>query len=397
MSHTITGHIRPRENQKGKTYQLVLEQSNTDGKRKRTYETLPASTTKKEAERRLREKIIEMEQYGSRQPSKRTLENWLEEFKTLYVQGQGLAPTTAASYEDAIHRYIVPVLGNIPLCDLTPLAIQKWVNQISENSPATSNPLSPKTVHNHYLCLKKALDVAVNMELLRENPALKITLPRQKKYHCKLYNDEEIRMLLDSVQKTDLELPIEMEISVGLRRGELLGLKFSQIDFDKQTLTIAENVVSVRGKNHVKEPKTEAGRRTIRLNSVLVKKLLRQRADYNSRKLQMGAEFHDSDLVFCKKNGEPYNADYFSRKFRRHLKRHGLRHMRFHDLRHVCASLHLEQEVNPKVISKILGHSKVSTTLDIYSHVMEKSSQEAVDKMEAYLYDNSKQPAVKLR
>lgn len=393
----VAGHLRIRENKKGKTYQLVLEYPSGNGKRNRSYETLPVGTGKKEAERRLREKIVEMEEYGSKHPSKRTLESWLLQFEDLYVHGQGLAPTTVASYEDAIHRYVIPVIGEVPLCDLTPLMIQNWVNQISKASPATGNPLSPKTVHNYYLCLKKALDIAVNMELIRENPALKVTLPRQKKHHCELYNDEEIRMLIDSVQGTDLELPIELEISVGLRRGKLLALKFSQIDFDKQTLTIAENVVSVRGKNHIKEPKTEAGRRTVRLNSVLVKKLLRQRADYRSRKLRMGAEFHDTDLVFCKQNGEAYNADYFSRKFRRHLKRHGLRHMRFHDLRHVCASVHLEQDVNPKVIQKILGHSKVSTTLDIYSHVMEKSSQEAVDKMEAYLYDNSKPPAAKLK
>lgn len=393
----VTGHLRTRENQKGKSYQIVLERPTIDGKRRRTYETLPVGTTKKEAEKRLREKIMEIERNGSGQPSRRTLESWLLEFEEIYVHGNNLAPTTIAGYEDAIHVYVTPVLGDVPLCDLTPLVIQKWVNQISERSPVTGNPLSPKTVHNHYLCLKKALDMAVNMELLRENPALKVTLPRQKKYHCELYSDEEIRQLLDSVKGTDLELPVEMEVSLGLRRGELLGLKFSQIDFDKRTLTIAENIVSVRGKNHVKEPKTEAGRRTVKISSVLSKKLLRQRANYRGRKLQMGTEFHDTDLVFCKKNGEAYNADYFSRKFRRHLKRHGLRHMRFHDLRHVCASVHLEQEINPKVISKILGHSKVGTTLDIYSHVMEKSSQEAVDKMEAYLYDDSKQPMEKLR
>lgn len=393
----VTGHLRIRENKKGKTYQLVLEYPSGNGKRNRSYETLSAGTTKKQAEHKLMEKIMEIEQYGSGQPSQRTFESWLLEFEKLYVHGSGMAPTSVASYEDAIHVYIVPILGKIPLCELSPLIIQKWVNQISEHSPATGKPLSPKTVHNYYLCLKKALDIAVNMELLRENPALKVTLPKQKKYHCALYSEEEIRQLLDSVQGTDLELPVEMEISVGLRRGELLALKFSQIDFDKQTLTIAENIVSVRGKNYTKEPKTRAGSRTISVSSVLVKKLLRQRAEYNSRKLQMGAEFHDTDLVFCKKNGEAYNADYFSRKFRRHLKRHGLRHMRFHDLRHICASVHLEQEVNPKVISKILGHSKVSTTLDIYSHVMEKSSQEAVDKMKAYLYDSPQKSAAKLK
>ena len=126
---------------------MVLERSTADGKRKRTYETLPAGTTKKEAEKRLREKIIELEQHGSGQPSKRALESWLREFEDLYVQGQGLAPTTVSSYEDAIYRYIIPVIGDVPLCELTPLTIQKWVNRISEHSPATGNPLAPKTIH----------------------------------------------------------------------------------------------------------------------------------------------------------------------------------------------------------------------------------------------------------
>ncbi len=90
--------------------------------------------------------------------------------------------------------------------------------------------------------------------------------------------------------------------------------------------------------------------------------------------------------MFCKEDGEAYNADYFSQKFRRHLKKHGLPHMRFHDLRHVCASVHLDNSVSPKVISKILGHNDVSTTLSIYSHVMEKGNREAAEKMGEYLY-----------
>ena len=143
MSNTITGHVRPRENKKGKTYQMVLERATADGKRRRTYETLPVGTTKKEAEKRLREKIIELEQYGSGQPSKRSLKSWLLEFEEMYVHGKNLAPTTAASYEDAIRTYIVPVLGEVPLCELTPLAIQKWVNPNIPQQPEILCPQRP--------------------------------------------------------------------------------------------------------------------------------------------------------------------------------------------------------------------------------------------------------------
>lgn len=327
----ISGHIRKRETKKGNTYQLIIEKPTIEGERKRSYITLPIGTTKRAAEKRLRELLSEYEQGEFLERKDLSVKKWMEEFQSLYVKKAGLSPTTISSYEDAINHYIVPLLGDRLLQELSPIAIQKWVNQIAEKSPASGKPLAPKTVINKYQCLKKALDIAVNMGLLKENPAIRVTLPKRKKYRCEIYDEEQIKQLLESVKGTDLELPIELEISIGLRRGELLGLKFSQIDFDRRTLTVAENIVSVNGQNYVKEPKTEAGKRTVSLNTTLIGKLIRQRAGYAKRKLRQGTGFCDTDLVFCKENGEAYNADYFSEKFRRHLKRHGLPHMRFHD------------------------------------------------------------------
>lgn len=389
----VTGHIRKRETSRGKKFQLIIERDSVDGKRKRDYLTLPAGTSKKAAEKKLRELLAEYEQDSFLPKSKISVQEWMRQFQELYVKTAGLSPTTQDSYRDAIDNYILPLLGDRLLQDVTPLLIQRWINQIAETSPASGQPLAPKTVINKYQCLKKALDIAVQMELLKENPALKVTLPKRKKFKCEIYTDEQIQALLQSVQGTDLELPIELEISIGLRRGELLGLKYSQVDFDKHTLTVAENIVSVNGKNCTKEPKTEAGNRTVQLSAVLTAKLQQQRAYYLERKLRYGSNFHETDLVFCKENGDAYNADYFSEKFRRHLKRHGLPHMRFHDLRHICASVYLDHKVSPKVISQILGHNDISTTLSIYSHVMEKSSQEAVNKMSDYLYGSQGQKA----
>ncbi len=241
----VTGHVRKRENQKGATYQIIIERPAADGKRRRDYQTLPVGTTKKEAEKKLRELISEHEQSGFSKGGRISLRSWLRQFQELHVEAAGLSPTTIDSYRDAIGNYIVPVLGDVPLEDLTPILIQKWVNRISKASPATGKPLAPKTVANKHQCLKKSLDVAVDMGLLKENPALKATLPKRKKFRCEIYTDEQIQALLRSVRGTDLELPVELEISIGLRRGELLGLKYSQVDFDKMTLTVAENIVSV--------------------------------------------------------------------------------------------------------------------------------------------------------
>lgn len=382
----LSGNIRKRQTKRGYAYQLSVNLPTVDGKRQRKYVTLPMGTTKKTAEKKLREMIAECEEGSYLRKNDMSVATWMKKFEELYMDAAGLSPTTVVRYKCTIKNYIIPHLGDILIQNLTPIKIQEWVNSMSQKSPCTGKALAPKTVSNHFLCFRRALDMAVDMGVLTKNPAQRITLPKRQKYKCKVYDEGQIRQLLESVKGTELELVVELELAVGLRRGELLGLTYDNLDFVNNTLTVAQNLVVVNGNKHLKEPKTEAGKRTIPINKQLMAKLAKQQIHYKECKLKYGQAFEDSGLVFCKANGKAHDPNKFSRKFREHLERHGLEHMRFHDLRHLCASIYLDNSVSPKVISQILGHSDISTTLSIYSHVMEKSNQEAVEKMENYLY-----------
>jgi integrase len=327
--------------------------------------------------------ILEVENQEYTPDSNVTVKEFLLEWVDTYCRNK--SPTTVNGYKDIINGYLIPEFGRMKLKDLQTLSIQKYYNSLYECSPLSNKPLSAKTVRNIHVLFNSALQRAVQLDILKKNPAQNIELQKCKRYQSDVYDTEELSQLLAVLRGTDLECPIMILIMMGLRRGELLALTFDKIDFLDSTITIDQNTVQVNAQAITKAPKTESSIRTIDMPYSLTNLLTRERDNYEKRKLEYGKDFHDTNLVVSQPNGEGFKPDSFTQKFKRFLKRHGLRHLRVHDLRHENATLMLKAGVNPKVMQKRLGHSNYSTTMDIYSKVLAETERDAVKLLESSL------------
>ncbi len=265
--------------------------------------------------------------------------------------------------------------------------IQKFYNNLAEESPLSGKPLAAKTIKNIHMNILGSLGQAVKMDLIKKNPAEHVELPKTQKYQAEVYTQEEVQVLLSSVIDTDMEVAIALLVGLGLRRGEVLALRWQDVDLDRGKVCIKRNMVKVGKEIIFKNPKTETSNREIELPSSLQRLLQAERKRYIANKLRLGTSFEDNDLVVCWDNGECIKPDTLSQKFRRLTKDIGLKDIRLHDLRHTNATLMLEYGVNIKVAQQRLGHASISTTMDIYSHVTEKVEKEAADKLDKGIFE----------
>ncbi len=374
----MTGHIRKRTTKKGVTWQVVLEKG-IDSKGKRLRDYITVSGNKKDAERVLNEKLNELMKGCYIEPSQMTMEEHLNQWIETYAK-PNLAPTTVRGYLVNINNHTLPFIGPVPLQKLVPLQIQHMYDKLKAKN------LSPRTIKYVHSTLREALQYAFKMQLIPRNPADFVTLPKQVKYKAKAYEESEAIHLLENAKDTDMEAPLHIAVGLGLRRGELLALRWSDINIETNQLSICQNLVHVNGEYIFRQPKSEAGNRTIEMPSGLAIVLKKHRKKQLEDKLFFGSEYKDYDLVCCKHDGSPYNPGSFSHKFEQFLKKHELRQIRLHDLRHTNASLMLQYNVPAKVASQRLGHSTVSITLDLYSHVIGNLQAEAADKIDSGIF-----------
>lgn len=374
----FTAHLRKRESKSGiTTYQIVAEEEAgfSTGKRKRFYRTVKGS--KKEAEKAMRNFINELESRTFTKDSKIKVKDFMHQWLELYVKGQ-LSPTTVQHYVAQTENYIIPVFGDMYLQQVKNIDVQKWIFSLQKKSPLTGKPMAPKTIKNIFLNLSAAMKKAVMLELIPKNPCDNVTMPKLERFHPDVYSIEEVEHMLDCAKGTSMYLPLMIEICIGLRRGELLALKWKHIDFENGYLSVEENLVTVDNERITKAPKTQSGKRTIQIPTTLLELLKTTKADRKAK---------DNDYIICQADGSPYKSDSFSLKFRRFLKANDLKHIRFHDLRHINATIMLSLGISPKVAQERLGHSSYQITMDIYSHVLKKVEKEAADKLDAALFE----------
>ena len=374
-----TGHIRRRQASDGKmSYQIIVE---TDpdpitGKRQRKYFTHHG--TMREANAILDRLKAEIASGGIAKPSALKLSDWMSEWMRLYLPN--IAETTRAGYEERIKTRLTPYLGNYPLNTLRTASIQGWVNMLSQDEH-----LAPKTVKNVYLNLKAALDKAVVLNMLPSNPCTGVVLPKPVKYQAQVYNNTEIMQMLNAAQGTDIYLLVALDVLTGLRRGEIAALQWSDVDFENGVIHITRNRVIAGGKKITKAPKSQSGIRDISIGDKLLALLKEEYMRYCADKERLGMDFVDSNYVIRKKNGEAYSPDSLTQKWERFCDANELRHIRLHDLRHTCATAMLGAGVEPKVIQTRLGHSDISTTMNIYAHCLPSMNKDAGTKIDALL------------
>lgn len=305
------------------------------------------------------------------------MEYWLNTIKP------SIADTTYESYNLYLHRikkYFDKHYPHLLLNDLTALQIQKFYND------KFNSGLSGNSVKHYHANIHKALKYAVKMEILDTNVSDKVELPKLKKYEANFYNKDELESLFEAFKGDRLELVVHIGAYYGLRKSEILGLKWDSIDFDQKTITIRRKVSSTYGTGkeaiHVENQlKTESSVRTLPLIPH-IEKMLRDRKkleEYYSKLL--GPAFDKKfDGFVCRDNfGKLITPNYATGHFKHMIKKHHLKHIRFHDLRHSCASLLLANGVSMKAIQEWLGHSTFNVTANLYSHLEYQSKVESAE------------------
>lgn len=375
-----TGHIKPRKNLDGSTsYQLVVEADRDPitGKRNRYYKTVKCG--KRQAEGELRKMIAEIEGGGICAPSAMKLEDWMQQWLNTYLPN--IEETTRAGYQEKIENYIKPNLGHLPLKALAPRVIQGWINDLMKKD------LSPKTIRNAYNNLNAALKKAVILQMIPRNPCEGTELPKLQKYQAQVYNVATIQQALAVADSLSIYMMILLGAGVGLRRGEMAALRWGDIDFDAETLTVTQNRVHTKKTVVEKAPKTQAGNRTISIGEDVTNALREAKSAYDEATQKPG--FQDLGYVLCKENGKPFHPDSITQKWERFVEKHQLPKIRLHDLRHSNATALIAAGVSAKVVQHRLGHADVSITLNTYTHVLPEMDDDAANKLNQSLFSTT--------
>lgn len=259
--------------------------------------------------------------------------------------------------------YIIPAIGNKKLFDLNLLLINRFYSSLIKRKVGT------RTIRYIHSVLHVALEQAVKNGFLIRNPAHGATLPRKEHKEMRVLNEDQVNQFLISVKESRLKTLYQLALSTGMRQGELLGLKWSDLDWNHSTLQIKRQLQYIIGKYLVfSDLKTHFSLRAIKLGSNILNELRAHRRRQETEIIRLGKKWDDNDLIFPSSLGTPINPRNLVRDFKKFLKRAGLPNIRFHDLRHTAATLMISHGVPVNVVSKILGHSKVSVTLNIYAH-----------------------------
>ena len=318
------------------------------------------------------------------------LASWLSTVRA----GGSIRPTTAKAYDVAVRVHIVPSLGRVPLRLLTRTLIKEMYAdlQIRGRARRPAGGLSLKAVHNVHLTLHRALEEALDDGLIPSNPSNRAHRMGNSLPAVRGWSAAELHTFLTAVED-EPDYPLwRLAASTGMRRGELLGLRWTDIDLDRGLVSVQRQLVRNGDALEFGHPKTAAGRRTVCLDQTTVRIL----ADHRDRQARIAAaRTFVADLVFCRANGAPRDPDVVTHQFIERAVRAGLPRIRLHDLRHTHASIALQAEINPKVVQERLGHASVKVTLDTYTHVLPPMHRAAASRI-ADLVDASTMPLVSI-
>ncbi|MDE0571879.1 site-specific integrase [Demequina sp. B12] len=300
------------------------------------------------------------------------LDRWLERA----IAADNIRPGTIRSYRGHIDNHIAPTIGAVRLRDVRKATVNQLLDKI------TDGKRSAATIRRIHATLRKALNDAVAQDLIASNPAagVGLTLPKVRKHELTPWEPHELAAFLDSVDGDRPGPLFECAAFTGLRRGEVLGLRWDDVDLETGVVTVRRQLVS-SGK-HVTEqrPKTSSGRRRVDISERALDALVAQKEQQARDRQAWASAWLDTGRVFTREDGTDLHPDYVSKTFARLARRAGLRVMRFHDLRHGAASLLLAAGTDIAIVSKMLGHSSLAITADTYSHLIAGVATQAANR-----------------
>ena len=318
--------------------------------------------TKKQAETRLAELLNQMDTGGFIKPTKETFGSFLQRYLDDYISTQ-IRATTLEAYQQR-GKHLIDGLGHIPVSELREEHIHKYYREKSKT-------LSPGTLIKHHNLLRSALSQGVIWRTLTRNVAEAVKPPKVSRKEMRALTGPEVHRMLEACEDTAWHSIFHTLTWTGLRRSELLGLRWKDVDLILASLRVVQSVQRLNtGEFIVQEPKTASGRRTIALSPASCLVLREHREKQEADATLLGRQLAEDDLVFSHPDGSPRDPSTLTLAFRRLTRRVGLDGVRLHDLRHTMASLYLEQGVNPKTVAERLGHASVTITLDLYSHCL---------------------------
>ncbi len=338
--------------------------------------------TQAETKEKLNKAIADSQQLDVSKTGNYTVASWLTTWYEVYAEPR-IRPNTKAYYLNYIHNHIIPNIGSIKLEKLTTIQIQKFYSKLQKSgrvqregqAKLKDKSLSPRVVRGVHTLLSNCLEQAVAERLILTNPAVGCKLPKLEKKEMHILPQEKIGLYLAEAEERELLAMFYLELTTGLRRGELLALLWTDLDIEARTISITKQVHRINGELVVSQPKTQNSIRTLVLPQQAVDLLVEEHAKHP-----------DNPYMFpSSKTGTMYDPDAFRRIHDKILKTIDAEHVRFHDMRHLFATLSLKNGVDVKTLSGVLGHYSAGLTLNTYTHATTQMKQDAADTIGAVI------------
>ncbi len=387
----------PTIEKRGDSYRITVscgvDISGKQIRRRMTYKP-DSGMTKKQIEKEVQRQAVLFEEQCRNGTAPTDGRIKLADYVPIYLETakQRLSPLVYERYNRMLDICIVPMLGHFKLKDIKPIHIQRFVNALEEREThfdGKPGKLSPSTIHRYFTMVQSVMHSAYKMGLIGVNPADRdrITLPGTAEETTEIFNEQELNVLLHALEAEPLQfrLLIHLALNTGCRRGELVGLKWSDINYNTGILTVSRSNYKLSGDKEIKSKSTKTGKsRKIILPPYCLSMLRQHHADQLQTQLLLGDKWQGDEWVFIQADGKPMYPSTPTLLFSRFLKRHNIEHKKFHALRHTSATLLLSNGTNIKNVAARLGHSQLKTT-DRYVHAIEQAEREAANTLDNLL------------
>jgi integrase len=374
----MKGHIRERSPGK---WAIVIDIQGEDGKRRRKWHSFAG--TKRQAQEECARLITELRGGSYVEPSKITMaqhfDRWLEHMKSQ------VTPRTHERYSEIVKKNIVPLLGTAHLTKLRPVQISDaYAKALASGRRDGTGGLAPTTVVYMHRLIKHSLAQAIRWDMISRNPADAVTPPKVERGTLTTYDMPQTAELIEVARGTRLHVPILLAVTCGLRRGEIVALRWRNVDFQNAGLSIVESAEQTKTGVRYKPPKSGKGRR-VALSASVAEELRSHKIRQAEELLRLGMRQDDAAFVYAQEDGSPIQPRSLTHMWTKAVGDMDLPRIRFHDLRHAHATHLLASGVHPKVASERLGHSRIGITLDLYSHVMPGMQEDAASRVDEAL------------
>lgn len=385
-------NIRTRKNKSGEviSYEIRVHKGyDINGKQLKpyvmTYKPAPGMTAK-QIEKELNRQAVQFEEECKQGITGSGTKISLAEFCVQYldIKKDSFSPATLDFYKNIIDRFIIPSMGHLKVQSIKPAHVQAFIKQLSSVTRSERNghqnengkKLSASTIRRYLTVLQSILKQAVKLDIIPLNPANadKLTLPKAVTPKIEIFNKQEAAEMLSFLEKEELQFQvlIQLAIMTGCRRGELVALKFSDIDFNRNKITVERAAIKQKGKKVAFKPPKDYEVRTITINPYCIDLIKLLQAEKREQATRIGSQWIEGNWLFTQWNGEPMNPQTPTKHFSKFLEKNGLKHRKFHSLRHTSATLLLYGGVNIKQVQERLGHGDIENIYTILQKLMNR-------------------------